>query len=126
MIRPALAILSLTLLAACASSAAPTGPRRQRDRISAEEIASVQVGTAYEVIEALRPEFLRARGSASMSGAQEFAVVYIDGVRAGAPDELRRVPREVIGEIRYLSANDATTQYGTGHGGGAVLVVTKR
>jgi hypothetical protein len=125
MVRPAL-VLSFVILAACASSSGTQGPARQRNLITAAEIATVQTGSAYDVVQSLRPEFLRARGTSAGTGVQEFAVVYVDGVRAGDPNELRRVPREVLQEIRYLSGNDATTMYGTGHGGGAILVVTKR
>ena len=125
MVRPAL-VLSFVILAACASSSGTQGPARQRNLITAAEIATIQTGSAYDVVQSLRPEFLRARGTSAGTGVQEFVVVYVDGVRAGDPNELRRVPREVLQEIRYLSGNDATTMYGTGHGGGAILVVTKR
>jgi hypothetical protein len=29
-----------------------------------------------------------------------------------------------VKEIRYISASDATTRWGTGHSGGVILVVT--
>jgi hypothetical protein len=125
-----LSLLSLTLLlyAACASQSGTQAstPRRVRDLISADEISRVQVGTAYDVVQTLRPEYLRSRSTATFSGAQELAVVYIDGVRAGSVDQLRRVPRETLNEIRYVNAADATTRFGTGHAGGAILVATKR
>src|SRR5918996_593499 len=111
MIRTTLLVLSVASLIACASSASSGGTRRVRDLITREEVASVQVGSAWEVVQSLRPEFLRARGSASMGGTQEFAVVYVDGVRSGGPEALRNVPRDVIEEIRNINGNDATTLY---------------
>lgn len=125
MLRPAVAFIGLLALASCSS--APAGTSRDRDRIILEEIEATPVANAYDVVQALRPEFLRSRGVASVrSGTPEYAIVYVDGVRTGGLGELRRVPREQLEEIRYLSGNDATTMYGTGHGGGAILVVTKR
>lgn len=126
MLRPAVAFIGVLALAACASAPGGTS-ERDRDRITLEEIESTPVGNAYDVVRALRPEFLRSRGVASVrSGSPEYAIVYVDGVRTGGLGELRRVPREQLEEIRYLSGSDATTMYGTGHGGGAILVVTKR
>lgn len=125
MLRPAVALTSLLVLAACAS--APAGSSRDRDRITVTEIEATNVANAYDVVQALRPEFLRSRGVSSVrSGSPETAIVYVDGVRAGGLGELRRVPREQLEEISYMSGSDATTMYGTGHGGGAILVVTKR
>lgn len=125
MLRPAVALIGLVVLAACSSS--PAGSTRNRHHITLNEIEATHVANAYDVVQALRPEFLRSRGVASIrSGTPEYAVVYIDGVRVGPLGELRRIPREQLEELRYLSGSDATTMYGTGHGGGAILVVTKR
>ena len=119
---PALAMV----LAACASSGARTAPR-ERNVISAEEIATLTVMDAYEVVEKLRPEFLRARGVGSLRSRQpDLPVVYVDGVRVGGLNELRRVPRTLLAEIGYLHAADATTRYGIDHVGGAILVLTNR
>lgn len=126
--RRTILLLFITLiLAACASSGTQgTRERRDRDHITRDEIARVQVGTAYEVVETLRPQYLRSRGMGSTTAPPEYAVVYIDGVRAGGLDQLRRVSRDSLEEIRYINGSDATTRFGTGHGGGAILVTTRR
>lgn len=126
--RRSLLSFALLMVAACASQSGTQGstPRRVRDVISADEISRAQVGTAYDVVQTLRPEYLRGRGMVTSGGAQELAIVYIDGARAGGLDQLRRVPRETLAEIRYINASDATTRFGTGHAGGAILVSTKR
>jgi outer membrane cobalamin receptor len=127
-LRAIATVLLAASLAACASSSSGTSsPGRQRDLITMQEIQSSTGSTAYEVIEMLRPEMLRTRGSASMrSASPEYAVVYVDGVRSGGLEALRNVPREMLQEIRYLNGADATTLYGTGHGGGAIQVRTRR
>ena len=38
---------------------------------------------------------------------------------------LYNINAETIKEVRYLSASEATVQYGTGHTGGAILITTK-
>jgi hypothetical protein len=126
MLRRTLLLLMLAPVVSCASGGQSAGPSRNRDIITAEEVARTTFSTAYEVVESLRPEFMRSRSTSMGTGQSDNAVVYIDGVRAGGLNELRRVPREQIQEIRYLSGSDATTIYGTGHVGGAILVTTKR
>jgi hypothetical protein len=121
-------ILVLALVAglvACASGGRRSGAR-ETDRITFQEIEVLQVATAYEVVERLRPEFLRTRGATSVSNpVPQEAVVYLDGLRQGGLDALRRISKESLREIRYIDSRDATTQYGTGHRGGAILVVTR-
>jgi hypothetical protein len=113
------------ILMAC-TSGRPARATRDRTVLTAEEIAATQLVDAYEVVQALRPEFLRTRGPASIRQPEaEKPVVYIDGVKTGDPTTLRRVTREVVKEIRYLDSREATTRFGTGHGAGAILVTTK-
>jgi hypothetical protein len=117
--------LSLLLLVACASS--PSGSTRDRTLITQREIEESALLDAFEIVRALRPEFLRTRGTSSFRVTDPVeAQVYVDGVRTGNPDTLRRLPRDVLREIRYIDAREATTRYGTGHGAGAILVATKR
>lgn len=124
--RPLALIVLAVLLASCASSGSGSGGR-DRNIITAEEIADVQVATAYDVVQTLRPEYLRTRGLRSMSATEpQGAVVYVDNVRRGGPESLRTLPRESVLEIRYLNGADATTMYGTNHGDGAILVQTRR
>jgi hypothetical protein len=95
--------------------------------ITEREIEESALLDAFEVVRALRPEFLRTRGSSSFRVTEPVeAQVYVDGVRTGDPASLRRLPRDVVREIRYIDAREATTRYGTGHGAGAILVATKR
>jgi hypothetical protein len=97
------------------------------DVIGAEEMGTLRVATAFEIVERLRPAFLRSRGQTSlMTDAAQFAVVYVDGIRQGGPEALHRVAAQDVGEIRYLRARDATTRYGTGHPAGAIEVTTRR
>ncbi len=112
------------LAAGCSSplqevEAAPTGAA---DTISRPEIEAANVRTAFEVVYKLRPEWLRTR---ARSGAGVDPIrVYLDNAHRGSVDELRSMFVDDIGEIRHLSASDATTRYGTGHTSGAILVFT--
>jgi hypothetical protein len=52
--------------------------------------------------------------------------VVVDGVARGELDELRGLNNDTLETIRYLSAPDATTKYGTGFPGGVIEVTTRR
>ncbi|MGD8277910.1 MAG: hypothetical protein PVH00_07780 [Gemmatimonadota bacterium] len=100
---------------------------RNSNLISSDEIAAVNAATATDIIRQLRPNWLRARGPVSTSRAvPELPVVYVDNVRTGDTSSLDRIPSHNIAEIRFLVGRDATTMYGMDHGGGAILVKTKR
>lgn len=131
-------VLLATALVACAtgSGGGPSadgartvgapGDRRSRDILTQSEIQEAGVGTTYDVVQRLRPAWLRTRSSGSVRSTPQYAIVYLDGARIGGLEALRRVNATDVSTIRYLSAPDATTRYGTGHEGGAILVETKK
>ena len=112
--------------AACSSTGRPPGTTPSRDLLLADEIQSVAATTAYEAVSRLRPEWLRRRGQISIQdpSAGE-VVVYLDGVRYGGPRSLETIRTDLVQLMEYLDASDATTRFGTGHAGGAILVRTR-
>lgn len=122
-----IAILALTMaIVGCSSRGAPDRPGRERHLITAQEINELNLSTAYDVVRHLRPEFLRSRGTMSLRNTRgEFAVVYINGMRAGGLDQLNAIRANDVDTIRYISASDATTRWGTGHTGGVIEVTVK-
>ncbi len=116
------AFATLVFAAACASSG-HSRPRTSNNVITREELSALEVTTAYEAVERLRPHFLRGRGPTSIRNTQVTRpVVFVGGVRAGGPEALYRVLLTQVYEIRFLNAADATTRFGTDHAGGAILV----
>lgn len=119
-------VLVALALTACASTGEPGAPRASRNVLTQEEIARVNASTAFDAIRQLRPEFLRTRGGGSIQNpGQEYAVVYINGVRAGDLNALNSVRASDVQEVRYMSASEATTRYGTGHAGGVIEIRTR-
>jgi hypothetical protein len=116
--------LALTLLGCAATQG--SGPRRSARVLTADEIAEVAVTTAYEAVELTRPQWLTTRSSPTMGNPQPTPpVVYLDGIRVGDLDELRRIRATVVERMEYLSPSDATTRFGTNHNGGAILITTR-
>lgn len=120
-------ILIAILIAGCAGRSSGERPVRDRNLITAEEIAEINVSTAYEVVRQLRPEYLRSRGVTSIrDSSAEQPVVYVSGMRLGGLDQLNAIPATDVESIRYISATDATTRWGTNHTGGVIDVAVRR
>lgn len=128
----AIAIIPLFLAlvpGACASSgsgeARPEGA--DRTHIVSEELRALDPESldAWEAIRRLRGTWLRSRGSGGFDGDPTFPRVILDGVDYGRLDALRGFSVTEIEELEYLSASDATTLFGTGYPGGAILVTTR-
>ncbi len=81
--------------------------------------------SAWRAVETLRQRWLRPVRGGSMAGPS-YARVVIDGSIRGELDELRLMSTESIESLRYLSATDATTKYGTGYFGGVIEVTMRR
>lgn len=114
--------LALVVGSACATKG-DSSAAGSRDLITAEEIQESGALTAYQAVQDLRPRFLRP-GRFNMR-ASSYPVVYVNDLRLGGLDELRRIRSADVYSIRYLSGPDATTRFGTGHSGGALLVTTR-
>jgi hypothetical protein len=108
-----------------------------QDIITEADINSraADASNALQVIQKLRPQMLRGRGLAVLPNEGRTAAeatgaslpkVYIDNIAYGDLNSLSNVNASQIHEIRYLNARDATTQWGTGHLGGVILVLTKK
>lgn len=115
----------------CATTADSTGPRPDRELITLDDLSSrsQSFSNAYQIVENLRPHWLRKRHVRVPVNEQqdEMAgeiVVYLDGTRVGSVDALRSIAADAVLEIRHLDAA-AATRLGTGHQHGAILVRTR-
>ena len=81
--------------------------------------------TAGEAVSRLRRRWLQATRGGNFADGPAFARVVIDGTARGDLEELDRIPADAVESMRYLSASDATTLYGTGFPGGVIEVTTR-
>ena len=131
-LHAALLAIAISSTFGCASGAPRASTGSNSNVITAEEIAAGSGSTAYEVIQRLRPRYLRTRGAVqgSPSGSTNNiepvdVVVYVNDNRVGNSEQLRQISVSQIREIRYYSASEATTKWGTGHIAGAIQVVSR-
>jgi len=124
--RIVLALVMLSL--GCASGGGGSGagaggggaPRRNSSVITLEEIEAVDVTNAYDLIQRLRPQYLRP------AGGGDPVVLYVDGTRRQGLGDLRSLAKSSVREVRYLDSTEATTMHGTNHRSGAIHVMTRR
>ena len=127
--NPSRYVLVLTLalalgLAGCASSGGSStrNPGSSSNRIVRADLDALE-GTldVYQAIERLRPRWLQTRGRVGSR-----PVLYVSGSRRGDLDDLKSMQAAEVEQMEYMSPSDATTRFGTGHSGGAILVTNRR
>jgi hypothetical protein len=125
MVRWMSAVCLVVAVQACSSGTA----RRQRapdlSAISQAELDAAPYSSAFEVVQALRPNWLRIKGATTLRTV-EYIRVYLDGSLLGAPDQLRNVTKRSIASIRFMDGVAATQRWGLDHGQGAIVVSTRQ
>jgi hypothetical protein len=122
-------LLAPAALTACASGGG-SGIEEPRDYnvITFEEIQATEAETAFQIIQQLRPRWMvRNRGQRSLMETEaDYAKVIVDDLPPREFDFLRELAREILLELRFLEAREATLLYGTGYNAGVVKVKTRR
>ena len=130
------ALVSLSALGCAPPSASAGRGHASQQPVDLIVIAEIErqptrFNTAYDIVHALRPTMLTSRGATggprsrlpvweSNAGIK----VYLDGLRYGGVESLASIPASTVREIRWLSAMDATTRFGTGNAAGAIVVTS--
>lgn len=124
------ASLAALPLAGCASGGGAGGPGRNPNLITAEEMEAAQELNVLSALQRLRPNWVRERGAATIASLSDevgrYPAVRVDGIpRPGGLEELRSMDTREVVQIRFLSASDATTMYGTGFANGLIEITTR-
>lgn len=118
-------VLAIAALAFTACASGPqVGARMNADRISRVEIEEAGPSSAYDLIQKVRPIWLRKRGQTSFTQEGDVAV-YLDGTRLGERESLRNVSTVNLESLEYIDAGRATNRFGAGHVNGAILLRTR-
>ncbi|HEX7050209.1 MAG TPA: hypothetical protein VF188_08420 [Longimicrobiales bacterium] len=104
-------------------------PATRMDLITLDEIRTSGAGTAYQLVKALRPEWLQARGAQSLleigSGARQAIAVYLDGTYLGGLDALREISAADLVSAQFVDARTATMRWGARNSHGAIVLRTR-
>ena len=118
------AVAILAIGTACGGNRAPGTPAPPRDVLDAQQLEAAPYANVFDAVQALRPQWLRARGRTSIN-QQEYVKVYLDDSLMGGPDQLRTITLKSISTVRYLNGVEATQRWGLDHGQGAIAVSTR-
>lgn len=130
------------LLAACAATAprsdtpamgAPQSdaiasasrPRSARDVLTAEEISAAAAGTAHDLIQRLRPAWLRQKGDPSVIDGSYEIRVWVNGRDAGGLGVLRDQDSRQVVSARWVDPINARSTYGRLYGRGVIALQTR-
>lgn len=105
-----LTLFALCFTLGCASTQGKSNNLRARqDLLTREEIASVDVGSVFEVVSRLRPQWLMVRGGArSQQGGETVILVYQGQNLLGGVDALRQMRPDAVRSMRYLDSATAS------------------
>lgn len=108
-------------LAGCASAGGSAGrvEGATANRIVRAELEPLGQITPLQAIDRLRPRWLQGRGGDTPN-------LHINGSRMNNVQDLNSYQLSDIEQMEFMSANDATTRFGTGYTGGVILVTTIR
>ena len=123
--------VGLAVLFGCAGSGTrtPVAPRTAT-YLSAAEVAAAhaEIGSAYDAIARLRPNWLAAHGMSTLDPRQgsEYAIVFVDGQQHGALSTLRNIPAAHVKDFRYYDVTQAGATFGLQAGTGGVIELRVR
>jgi len=118
-----LAPVSLTLLLVACGGMAATASPGSRDLILRAEIDENPATNAWDLVQSLRPQWLRVRDEIGI-GRRNDLVVYMDNARIGGRDSLRQIAVGNVQYLRYYNSVAANQRWGAGHAYGVIQIST--
>ena len=127
--RRLVSTLLCTLLCWAASCASGGGARQASSSdtlITAEDIENSHQPMLYDVVRALRPNWLRNAPTAVRSDLETGVTVYLDSQRAGTVDVLKELPSSSAASLHFYSASEAQSRFGLGNLHGVIQVISAK
>lgn len=117
-----LAVFMTLGIGACASTSGGGGGGGSANVITGEQLIETRQSNLYAALQVLRPAWLRSRGSTSISSPSE-VTLFVNEAPYGTVNNLSSIPIDAVLDVRYLSASEAGSRYGTAAGNGGLLLV---
>ena len=117
-------VLLCVVVTACSARSGASSTRSNTNVITTAEVDGSGHQDAFTLVQSLRPQWLRVRGTSSIA-VREVVRIYLDGSMLGGPDHLRQISTHSISSLRYMDGLQATQRWGLDHGAGAIVVTTR-
>ena len=101
-------------------------PRQDQQLITRDVITGTQYTNMYDVIQALRSNWLTIKSTSGGNGTPATMQVYLDNQRVGGVEELRRIVPSTVQTARFYDPISASARWGMDHGAGAIYIVTAK
>jgi hypothetical protein len=127
-VRSLLPLCVMTLVVS--GVAAQSKPKSNRNLITEEEIARARpnVGNAYDVVQMLRPRWLRTHEMLQLRDTDPQMAqihVFIDDHDKGDVDFLKTIPLDVVESLQYMSTTEVGARFGPTRGPGIVVTLKR-
>jgi len=130
--RVALLALSVASLGCWRSVVTDTDPspvpeNRDRSVLTTDELRTNHDQYLYDLVQRLRPEWLRTRGATAIGASPDGdqVQVYVGQVRLGGPAVLERLETSAATSLKYFTPAQAQQRFGPGHPNGAIQVLSE-
>ena len=136
-----LGLAGLLGISGCASGSGGGSAGGAASMITEQQIDESGAETVYEVVQRYHSRWLRPARSFGASSVtsrpgmpqkpgdavadEVYPKVVLDGAPYGEVDALKSISARTVASIRFISATDATTRYGTGYTGGVIEVQSR-
>jgi hypothetical protein len=107
-----------------------TAAPHDRSVLFGDELRNAPDQYLYDVIQRLRPEWLRTHGATSVNAAMNGNTnpdpirVYVGTVRIGGPEVLARLPITNADSLKFFTAGQAQARFGPGNTNGVIQVIS--
>jgi outer membrane cobalamin receptor len=119
-------ILALLISSASCAHRSASGGRASNDIITRADIEKIHAATALDAVSRYRGDILVTKGPSSIYlDKQTHPVVFTNATYYGKVDELKNIPADGIGEIRFFRGVDAVRLFGAQYGGGVIQIVSR-
>lgn len=126
---PVLAVALVGLVPAGCATSGPAGDRGDPNLLTTEEIRGAEGSTLYDVVQRLRPRWLREVRNRQDFDIEGGVVVYQNQTFLGGPDVLREWGRDFAARMVYLDGISASNQLpgpaANQHVEGAIVIYTR-
>jgi hypothetical protein len=118
--------------AACASSGGGASARSNPDAITRAEVSASNATNAYELVNRLRPNWLRATATGTIGGGnitRQAILVYLDRQRLENLDALKTVSVDVVDSASWIDPSRVQTvmpDVPSGPIAGAIVIRTRK